>query len=223
MITVHHLENSRSQRVLWLLEELGVPYEVQRYERNKQTNLAPPELKAVHPLGKSPVITDGALTVAETGAIIEYLVERHGGAHLVPTAGTPEKLRYSYWLHFAEGSAMPPLVMTLVFNRVRNAPLPFFLKPVARGIADKVINGYIAPNISSQLDFMESELKDRDWFAGNAFSAADVQMSFPLEAAASRGGLDARYPRLTDFLARIHARPAYQAALKRGGPYALLK
>ncbi len=223
MITVHHLENSRSQRVLWLLEELGVPYEVKRYERNKQTNLAPPELKAVHPLGKSPVITDGALTVAETGAIIEYLVERHGGAHLVPAAGTPEKLRYSYWLHFAEGSAMPPLVMTLVFNRVRNAPLPFFLKPVARGIADKVINGYIAPNIAAQLDFMESELKDRDWFAGNAFSAADVQMSFPLEAAASRGGLDARYPRLTDFLARIHARPAYQAALERGGPYALLK
>ena len=226
MITVHHLNNSRSQRVLWLLEELGVPYEVKRYQRDAQTMLAPPELRAVHPLGKSPVITDGDNTIAESGAIVEYIVERYGNGRLVPPAGTPEKLRYTYWLHFAEGSAMPPLVMKLIFNRVRTAPMPFFVKPIARGIADKVMSGFVQPNIDRQLAFMESELKDRDWFAGDAFSAADVMMSFPLEAAATRtkdgGGFSASYPRLADFLARIHARPAYRRALERGGPYALL-
>ena len=228
MLVVHHLENSRSQRVLWLLEELGAPYEVKRYARDRKTSLAPPELTAVHPLGKSPVISDGATVVAETGAIVEYLVERGDRANgaMRPAAGTPERLRYTYWLHFAEGSAMPPLVMKLIFNRVRTAPMPFFVKPIARGIADKVMSGFVQPNIDRQLAFMESELKDRDWFAGDAFSAADVMMSFPLEAAATGskdgGGFSASYPRLADFLARIHARPAYRRALERGGPYALL-
>jgi len=219
MITVHHLENSRSQRVLWLLEEIGVPYEVKRYARDPQTMYAPPELMRVHPLGKSPVITDGDLTVAETGAIVEYLVDAYG-ASLRPKAGTPEARRYTYWLHFAEGSAMPPLLMKLVFDRISSTPMPFFVKPIARAIADKVTAGFVMPNVERQLAFMDGELAQRPWFAGAEFSAADVMMSFPLEAAAQRAGLDARYPALQDWLARIHARPAYRRALERGGPYA---
>ena len=225
MITVHHLENSRSQRVLWLLEELGLPYDIKRYERDKKTGLAPPELMAVHPLGKSPVIADEGTVVAETGAIVEYLLDKARGGKLRPPAGTPDHLRFKYWLHFAEGSAMPPLVMALVFNKVRSAKMPFFAKPIARGIADNVMRSFVQPNIDRQLAFMESELGTRPWFAGAAFSAADIMMSFPLEAAAVRskdgGGLDKAYPKLVDFLARIHARPAYQRALKRGGPYQL--
>ena len=223
MLTVHHLENSRSQRVLWLLEELGLAYQVERYARDKKTSLAPPELAAIHPLGKSPVVTDGRTAVAETGAIVEYLLDLAGGSALRPAAGTPERLRFTYWLHFAEGSAMPPLVMALVFNKVRSAPMPFFAKPIAKAIANKVMGGFVQPNIDRQLAFMEAELQTRPWFAGNEFSAADIMLSFPLEAAASRGGLDQRYPKLSDFLARIHARPAYRRALERGGPYALLK
>ncbi|MES2959401.1 MAG: glutathione S-transferase [Pseudomonadota bacterium] len=221
MITVHHLENSRSQRVLWLLEELNLTYHVKRYARDKKTSLAPPELEAVHPLGKSPVISDGSNVVAETGAIVEYLLDRAGGALLRPAAGTPERLRFTYWLHFAEGSAMPPMVMALVFNKVRTAPMPFFAKPIAKAIADKVMKGFVKPNIDRQLNFMEAELAARPWFAGEAFSAADIMMSFPLEAAASRAGMGARYPRIGEFLTRIHARPAYRQALERGGPYQL--
>ena len=221
MITVHHLEHSRSQRVLWLLEELGLPYDVKRYARDRKTSLAPPELLAVHALGKSPVITDGRTTVAETGAIVEYLVDTAGGK-LRPEAGSADHRRYTYWLHFAEGSAMPPLVMALIFNKVKTAPMPFFARPIAKAIADNVLKSFVMPNIERQLAFIESELAQREWFAGRSFSAADVMMSFPLEAAASRGGLDARYPRLTAFLDRIHARPAYQRALERGGPFKLL-
>ncbi len=219
MITVHHLENSRSQRVLWLLEELGVAYEVHHYKRDPQTMLAPPELLQVHPLGKSPVISDAAAVIAESGAIIEYLVERHGGAQLVPPLGSDEHLRYRYWMHFAEGSAMPPLVLKLIFNRIANAPMPFFVRPIARGIAAKVLGSFVDPNLQRQLDFMESELARSDWFAGTQFSAADIQMSFPLEAARQRAGLDASRPRLLAFLQRIHSRPAYRRALERGGPY----
>jgi glutathione S-transferase len=221
MITVHHLNNSRSQRVLWLLEELGLPYDVKRYERDATTSLAPPELKAVHPLGKSPVITEGALTVAESGAIIEYLVDRHGNGRLKPT-GEQDLLNYRYFMHFAEGSAMPPLVMKLVFNKIKRAPMPFFVKPIAKGIADKVLGSFVQPNIDAQLKFLEGELSARPWFAGAEFSAADVQMSFPLEAAAARGGSIDQYPKLKDFLDRIHARPAYKQALARGGPYDLM-
>jgi len=219
MITVHHLNNSRSQRILWLLEELGLEYEIKKYQRDPKTMLAPPELKAVHPLGKSPVITDDGTVVAESGAIVEYLVERYGNGRLVPAAGTPEKLKYTYFLHFAEGSAMSPLLMKLVFDRIENGPMPFFVKPVARGIARKVKEGFVNPNIQAQLDYLESELQARPWFAGGEFSAADIQMSFALEAAASRGGLGAQYPQLSGFLQRIHARPAYQRALERGGKY----
>ncbi len=218
MITVHHLNDSRSQRVLWLLEELGLPYEIRHYRRDKQTMLAPPELRAVHPLGKSPVISDGATTVAESGAILEYLVDREGG-RLRPATGTPEFLQYRYWMHFAEGSAMSPLLLKLVFDKVANAPVPFFVKPIARGISAKVMESFVTPNIERQLDFMEDELATQPWFAGREFSAADIQMSFPLEAAVQRAGLDARRPKLMGWLARIHARPAYKRALERGGPY----
>ena len=223
MITVHHLENSRSQRVLWLLEELGLPYEVKRYARDKKTSLAPPELAAVHPLGKSPVVSDGNTVVAETGAIVEYLLDKAGDEALRPKRGSADGLRFSYWLHFAEGSAMPPLVMALIFNKIRTGPMPFFARPIAKAIANKVMGGFVQPNIDKQLAFMEAELTARPWFAGKAFSAADIMMSFPLEAASSRGGLDAKYPHLTDFLHRSQARPAYQRALERGGPYALLR
>ncbi len=220
MITVHHLNNSRSQRVLWLLEELGLPYEIQHYQRDAKTSLAPPELRQVHPLGKSPVVTDGALTVAESGAILEYLVDRYGQGRLKPAA-EQDLLHYRYFMHFAEGSAMPPLVMKLVFSKIKAAPMPFFVKPIAKGIADKVMGSFVQPNIDAQMRFLEAELASRPWFAGAEFSAADVQMSFPVEAAAARNGMDG-VPKLRNFLARIHARPAYKQALERGGPYDLM-
>ena len=222
MITVHHLNNSRSQRVLWLLEELGLEYEVRRYERDPVTMLAPPELRAVHPLGKSPVLTEGDLVLAESGAIVEYLVETHGKGRLVPAPGTPQRLRYRYWLHYAEGSAMPPLLLKLVFDRIAKAKMPFFAKPVARAIAARAKDSFIQPQIDQHLDYMEGELGRSRWFAGDEFSAADVQISFPLEAAAARAGLDGSRPRLMEFLARIHARPAYQRALARGGEYSIV-
>ena len=221
MITVHHLENSRSQRILWLLEELGLQYRVKRYARDPETKLAPASLRKVHPLGKSPVVTDGDLTVAESGAIIEYLVGTYGaGSGLLPDAGTPERLRYTYWLHYAEGSAMPPLLLSLIFRKMPEAPMPFFVRPVVRGIADKVQKTFVGPQLAQHLDFMEQELGRSEWFAGDAFTAADIQLSFPLEAAGAAGLLETR-PRLQDFVARITARPAYQRALKKGGPYTL--
>ncbi len=219
MITVHHLNNSRSQRVLWLLEELGLDYQIERYQRDPKTMLAPAALRKVHPLGKSPVITDGAHTLAESGAIIDYLVERHGNGRLIPPPGTAERLRYTYWLHYAEGSAMPPLLLKLVFDQIEKARMPFFVKPVARAIAQRAKSTFITPQIALHLDYMEAELVRSEWFAGDDFSAADIQLSFPLEAAAARAGLDQRRPRLMDYLARIHARPAYQRALQQGGPY----
>jgi glutathione S-transferase len=221
MITVHHLENSRSQRVLWLLEELGLDYTVVRYARDPKTLLAPPELRKVHPLGKSPVIEDGGQVIAESGAIIEYLVERYDAERrLAPSPGTPEHLRYRYWLHYAEGSLMPPLLVSLIFRRLKSAPMPFFARPIARGIADKAMSTFAGPAVRNHLDYLEAELSQRAWFAGNDFSAADIQMSFPMEAAASRVGFQGR-THLQAFLDRIHARPAYQRALAKGGPFDL--
>jgi glutathione S-transferase len=219
MLTVHHLNNSRSQRVLWLLEELGVPYDIVRY--NRQPNmLAPPELRAIHPLGKSPVITDNGNTIAESGAIVEYLVTTYGEGRLIPPAGTPERLRFTYWLHYAEGSAMPPLLLKLIFLMLpKRAPL--LLRPLVNAISAKALGTLVDPQLKSHMAFWEGELGKSEWFAGNAFTAADVQMSFPLEAAAARGGLDARYPAMTAWLAKAHARPAYQRALAAGGPYTL--
>lgn len=223
MITVHHLNNSRSQRILWLLEELGLEYEIKRYQRNPATMLAPPSLREVHPLGKSPVITDDGQTVAESGAIVEYLIGRYGNGRLIPAANSPERLRYSYWLHFAEGTMQPQLLLKLLFNRIEKGPMPFFVRPVARGISHKVKSTFIDPNLMRQFDYVEAELRRSEWFAGAELSGADVQMSFPLEAAASRGGLDARWPKIMSFLERIHARPAYRKAIERGGEYALMK
>jgi glutathione S-transferase len=222
MIVVHHLNNSRSQRVLWLLEELGVPYEVKRYERDAQTMLAPPELLAVHPLGKSPIITDDGLTdgdrtVAETGAIVEYLVETYGQGRLVPAAGTPERLRWTYWLHYAEGSAMTPLLLKLVFTALP-ARAPGLLKGLVKAVAAKAQSGFVDPQLKSHIDYWDAELAKSAWFAGPDFTAADIMMSFPLEAGAARAGAASR-PRVEAFLDRIHARPAYRRALERGGPY----
>ena len=222
MMTLHHLNNSRSQRIIWLLEELGLDYEIKRYERDPKTMLAPASLRAVHPLGKSPVITDGELTLAESGAIIDYLIERYGAGRLVPAAGTPARLRYTYWLHYAEGSAMSPLLLKLVFDKIETSPMPFFVKPIAKGISAKVKATFIGPQIRQHLDYLEMELGKSGWFAGSEFSGADIQLSFVLEAAASRGALTDSRPRLMDFLQRIHARPAYQRGLERGGEYALV-
>lgn len=223
MITVHHLENSRSQRLLWLLEELGLDYQIKHYQRDPKTMLAPPSLKQVHPLGKSPVLVDEGNVVAESGAIIEYVLQRYDHANaLAPSPGTSERQRFTYWLHYAEGSLMPPLLMSLVFSRIKQAPMPFFVRPIARAIADKAMNGFVGPQIKSHFDFVEAELAERPWFAGDRFSAADIQMSFPIEAAGARGGLGSR-PKLQAWLEAIRKRAAYQRALERGGPFELLR
>ena len=221
MLTVHHLNNSRSQRVLWLLEELDVPYEIVRYQR-LPSMLAPKELRAIHPLGKSPVITDNGNTIAESGAIVEYIVHTYGNGRLIPPPKTPERLRYTYWLHYAEGSAMPPLLLSLVFSRIASAPMPFFAKPVAKGIVSKVMTTFVDPQLRAHLDFIEAELGRSAWFVGETFSAADIQMSFVAEAFAARSAAARGKPHLSAWLERIHSRPAYQRALERGGPYELL-
>jgi glutathione S-transferase len=220
MITVHHLEDSRSQRVLWLLEELGLEYEIELYRRDPQTMLAPDSLKEIHPLGRSPVIEDDGRVVAESGAIIEYLVERHGRGRLIPAADSDERLRYTYWLHYAEGSLMPMLLLKIVFDRLGKPPMPLLMRPAATLIAAGVKAKFVTPRITEHLDFIEAELAQREWFAGDEFTAADIQMSFPLEAAAARAGIGAERPHVQQFVDRIHARPAYKRALERGGPYA---
>ncbi|MGN7918364.1 glutathione S-transferase [Lysobacter sp. 22409] len=225
MIKVHHLNNSRSQRVLWLLEELELPYQIVHYQRDAKTMLAPPELRAVHPLGKSPVVELDGRVLAESAAIIETLSERFDSSHrlsppLQPLDGE-ERLRYRYWLHYAEGSAMPPLLLNLVFSKLRRAPMPFFAKPIARGIADKAVSAFVGPQLALHLDYIESELGKHEWFAGDRFTAADIQMSFPVEAAVARAK-DRERPRMQAFVERIQARPAYQRALQKGGPYSLL-
>jgi glutathione S-transferase len=215
MITIHHLNNSRSQRILWLLEELELEYDVKYYQRDPETMLAPASLRQVHPLGKSPVITDDALTLAESGAIIEYLVERYGEGRLAPPIDVPERLRYRYWLHYAEGSLMPPLLIKLIFDQMEKRS-PFLFRPIVRAISQPVRSSFIEPQIAIHLNYLESELEYYPWFAGNEFTAADIQMSFPLEAAAERAGLEASRPKLMDWIDRLHARPAYQRAVKRG-------
>jgi len=221
MITVHHLNNSRSQRILWMLEELGAPYEIKPYQRERSMQ-APASLRAVHPLGKSPVITDGDKTIAESGAILEYLTETYGGGKFSPPPGTAERLHYTYFMHYAEGSLMPLLFMKLVFSKLP-ARVPFFIRPVARAIATGADKTLLGPQITNHFAFLEGELNKREWFAGSNFSAADIQMSFPLEAASARSPLFARLPKLKAFVDRIHDRPAYKRALEKGGAYELLK
>lgn len=224
MLTLHHLETSRSHRILWLLEELGVPYELRRYQRDPATRLAPPELKKIHPLGKSPVLTDGELVVAESGAILEYLAECYGAqapaelAHLEPARGTPAHRQCRFWMHYAEGSLMNWLVMQLVFGSIPRQPMPFFVRPVARALCAGVQQKLIQPNVQAALAFMEHHLAQHHWFAGEHLSLADFQMSFAVEAALARGTAASAWPHLQAYLQRIQARPAYQRALEKGGP-----
>ena len=224
MLTLHHLETSRSHRILWLLEELGVPYELRRYQRDPLTRLAPPELKHIHPLGKSPVITDGELVVAESGAILEYLAECYGAqapaelAHLEPARGTPAHRQCRFWMHYAEGSLMNWLVTQLVFGSIPRQPMPFFVRPVARALCAGVQQKLIQPNVQAALAFMENHFAQHRWFAGEHLSLADFQMSFAVEAALARGTAASAWPHLQAYLQRIQARPAYQRALEKGGP-----
>ena len=222
VITVHHLNNSRSQRVLWLLEELGVPYEIVKYERDPKTLLAPKSLEAIHPLGKSPVITDDGKTIAESGAILEYLIETYGKGRLAPARGTQAEIDYRYFMHYAEGSLMPYLLLKLVFRKVKTAPVPFFVKPIARKIADTVCGQFVDPNLTRHLAFLNAHLTKHAWFAGDELTAADIQMSFPVESAVARAGELADVSKLADFVKRIKARPAFQKAIERGGPYELV-
>ena len=220
MITVHHLEDSRSQRVLWLLEELGVEYEIKLYKRDPKTMLGPDSLKRIHPLGKSPVVEDGERRIAESGAIMEYLVSQYGDGRLIPVEGSDERLAYSYWLHYAEGSLMPMMLLKLIFDRLAHPPMPLVMRPAAALIALGVKGKFITPRLKDQLDFIEGELAKSTWFAGDEFTAADIQMSFPLEAAVARGAIGEDRPHIRKFVTRIHSRPAYKRALKRGGPCA---
>jgi glutathione S-transferase len=216
LITLHHLEKSRSQATLWLLEELGCQYRIVNYARDPKTQLAPPELLAVHPLGKSPVITDAGYTIAESGAIVEYLVGSYDQGHLCPPTGTEARLRYTYWLHYAEGSAMPPLVMKLVFGLMASAPMPFFMRPLVKAIVRPVNQTYLDPQLKRHFDFWESTLTAQTWFAGSDFTAADIQMSTPLQMAALRTGIPLG-PAVRGFIDRVKARPAFQRAQKAGG------
>lgn len=220
MILVHHLADSRSQRLLWLFEELGVDYEIKRYERDPATMLAPPALKQLHPLGKAPLLQDGDLVLAETGAIFEYLLDTYDAAHrLRPPQASAERRSFTYWLHYAEGSAMPPLLLKLVFSMLPKRA-PALVRPLVRSIAAKAQASFIDPQLQTHFDFIETSLSRTGWFIGSDFSAADIMMSFPLEAASTRGLDRARYPAIGHYLATIHARPAYQRALTRGGDYA---
>jgi len=219
MIVVHHLNNSRSQRILWMLEELGLDYEIKHYQRDRETMLAPQSLKEIHPLGKSPVITDGDIVVAESGAIIEYLAQTYGKGLLLPSPESPEYRQYVYWLHFSEGSLMPPLLLKIVFDKINTSPMPFFIKPVARGISAKVMSSFVKPNIDNNFAYIDDYLSRHEWFAGGSLSGADIQMSFPLEASAARGVIGEKYPHIADYVTRFQARPAYQKALEVGGEY----
>jgi glutathione S-transferase len=222
MITVHHLDNSRSHRVLWLLEELGVDYAIQSYTRDPETLRAPPTLKAFHPLGKAPTVVVDGRVLAESGAVLETLVERHGGGRLAPAPGTPERDRYLHWMHYAEGSAMLPLVLRLIFNQMPKQPMPALARPVVRALAKSVIDSFVQPQIDQHLDYMEAELGAHPFFVGDHLTAADIHLSFPIETAAA-GSLLGRRPRLTAWVDRIRARPAYRRAVARGGPYDLTK
>ena len=218
MITVHHLENSQSVRVLWLLEELGVDYEVKQYARDKQTSLAPRALKALHPMGTSPTITDGDAVLAESNAIVDYILDKHGDGRLRPAPGTPERARYLFWFHAAQGSFMPLLIIKLMFNRFVSGA-PFFVRPIMKSAVGRVEAMFLRPRIEKMLDHIEAELGRSTWFAGEALTAADIVMGYCMEVAAVRAGMDARYPKSLQFLERMRARPAYKAAMQKGGPF----
>lgn len=219
MITLHYLENSRAQRILWLLEELGIEYQVKLYHRDKLTMLAPQDLKKIHPLGKSPVITDGDLCIAESAAIVQYLIEKYDDGNLSPNRDSKEYLKYRELMHYAEGTIMPFLVFTLIFNKIKEAPMPFFIKPIAKRIANKTLQNFVNPNVMSNLNYLEKLLNGKEWFVGDKMSGADFLLSFPLEAAAVRTDLNKTHPNLKSFVERIQNLPNYKKALKKGLPY----
>jgi glutathione S-transferase len=220
MLTVHHLNNSRSQRILWLLEELQLDYDITFYERDAETQLAPESLKKVHPLGKSPVVTDGKQVLAESGAIIDYLGRTYGQQDWVPRRNSGRYQSYMYWLHYAEGSLMSPLLLKLVFDKVKSSKMPFFVKPIANAIANKVMAGFVTPNIRNHFVYVEDHLSQQAYFTGDAITGADIQMSFPLEASVARGIItEQSHPHIHRYVRAFQARPAYQAALEKGGAY----
>jgi glutathione S-transferase len=213
VLIVHYLNNSRAHRLVWLLEELGLDYEIKFYQRGPDYR-APAELKKVHPLGKSPVLEDDGLVIAESGAIFEYLLEKYGAGRFVPAAGTPDRIAYSYWLHYAEGTAMPLLVMKLIFGMIPRQ-VPFFMKPFAKAISGGVAGRLIDPQLKENAALWEDTLAKAGWFAGSQFSAADIIMSFPVEAAVARAGLGSGYRAINAWLQAIKARPAYQRAAEK--------
>ena len=227
MLTIHHLNNSRSQRILWFLEELkaesngSFDYEIKHYERDAKTMLAPDSLKKVHPLGKSPVITDGDFTTAETGAIVEYLVDTYAGKHWRPQRGTAERINYNYWVHASEGSYMPFMVMKLVFGKITQPPVPFFIRPITKAVNAQVSKQFLDPNIARSLQHLEDSLSGKQWLLGDTLTAADIMMSFPVEGAAVRVGLESEYPNIYAYLQRFQNREAYKIGLEKGGPYEL--
>lgn len=218
MITVHHLDHSRSQRVLWILEELEVPYEIVTYQRDPETMFAPESLTKVHPLGKSPVVVDGDKVLAESGAILEYLVETYGDGKLVPQKGTQAYLDYRYFMHYAEGSLMPYLVLTLIFSKLRTAPAPFLVKPIMKRISSTLMDMIVNPNMKRHLGFLARHLENNTWFAGDELTAADIQMSYAIDALVSRAHALDLSPKIVDVAKRMHERPAYQRAIAKGGP-----
>lgn len=221
MLTLHHLNNSRSQRILWVLEELGLPYEIKFYQRNQKTWLAPEELKKIHPLGKSPVITDNGLVLAESAAILEYLVDRYGQGRLKPRVDSEQWIRYRYWLHYAEGSLMPLLVLALIFNRIRNQKVPFFVRPILKGICEKVMKVFVYPQLKLHLSYVEEELAKSSWFCGDELTAADIQMSFPLSAALIRAPAEFIGPNIRRFIQQVNENKNYQMAIQKGGAFDL--
>lgn len=218
MLVLHHLNNSRSQRILWLLEELQVDYTLKTYQRDAVTNLAPAQLKLVHPLGRAPVITDGDVTLAESGAIIKYIATQYGNGDVFSELSEAEKQQLSFWMHFAEGTFMPPLVTKMVLEKGKAKASPFFIKFIVEKFVDAVMNAYFGPNIKANIEYVERHLTSNTWFLGDKLSSADFQMSFPLEAIVARQGKQV-FPAITAFVERVHSRDAYKRALQKGGQY----
>lgn len=220
MLNLHHLNNSRSQRILWMLEELSLDYQITQHQRDTKTMLAPNALKQIHPLGKAPILVHDDKAIAESGAIIDYLADNFGRDEWKPTVGSDAYLQYQYWLHFAEGSAMPPMLLSLVFRRMLERAKPFFVKAIIKKVVEKVNSAFIRPNLENNFRFINDHLAEHTWFAGEAISGADIQMSFILEAAMARGLVSqTEHPAIAGFVATIQERPAYQRAIEKGGQY----
>ena len=222
MITVHHLKNSRSMRIIWLMEELGLDYELKTYDRDPNSQLAPADYRSLHPLGKAPIVTVNDKTLAETGAIVEYFLDLHPGSPLRPEVGSNERVPYQYWMHAAEGSLMPLLIMQLFFSRMETTP-PFPIKQIVKVVTGKVRDFYLTPSLTSMLSYIEETLGRSKYFAGEQLTGADIMMSFPLEAAMERANVGIELPNIAKWLEGIHSRPAYKAAIEKGGAQTLVR